>query len=146
ERLVARLAIRGLVAGDVLLALALADHRRDQRTVTIAAASNEVRSLLALITLSLEKAPPPAAVEEIEITIQARTPRPAQNDMFAPPAPAPDKLEATLARLAAMVGPDHVGTPRAENSHRPESYSLEPALHLSNNSSTVAQASCLWPG
>jgi len=126
ERLVARLKLRGLVAGDILLALDLADRRRDERRVAVAAATNEVRSLLTLLILSLEKSPPPCAVEAIRISVQPRTPRPMQSDMFLPPAPAPDRLQATLARLAALCGPDRVGALHPRNSHRPEAVELKP--------------------
>ncbi|HXZ88640.1 MAG TPA: hypothetical protein VEF07_08710 [Candidatus Binataceae bacterium] len=123
-RLTQRLALRGLVAGDFTLSLGLADHRRDDRRVAVAAATNEVRALLTLLNLSLEASPPPAAVETIRLAAQPRSPRPAQADMFLPPAPAPDRLEAAIARIAALCGPDRVGTIAPANSHRPE------ALHI----------------
>jgi nucleotidyltransferase/DNA polymerase involved in DNA repair len=119
-QLTERLAMRGMVAGDLTLALGLADHRRDERRVTVAAATIEVRSLLTLINLSLEASPPPAAVETIRLTAEPRTPRPAQADMFIPPSPAPDRLEAAMARIAAMCGPDRVGVITSANSHRSE--------------------------
>ncbi len=120
ERLVARLKLRGLTAGDLTLSLELAGHRRDERRVSVAAATNEVRSLLTLLLLDLEKAPPPDGVEAIALSVQARAPRPSQSDMFVPPAPAPERLQTTLARLAALCGPDHVGTLLPANSHRPD--------------------------
>ncbi len=125
ERLIARLELRGMVAGDVLLSLELADRRRDQRRVAVAAPSNEVRSLLTLITLALEATPPAAAIEAISIAISPRAPRPAQADMFLPPAPAPDRLHTTLARLAALCGPERVGALMPDNSHRPEAIRRE---------------------
>jgi hypothetical protein len=81
-------------------------------------------ALLTLINLSLEKTPPPAAVETIRLTIEPRTPRPLQADMFLPPAPAPDKLEAAIARIAALYGPDRVGTLMPAASYRPEAVTL----------------------
>ena len=45
--------------------------------------------------------------------------------MFLPPAPAPDKLQTTIARLAALCGPGNVGMLSAENSHRPEAMRLD---------------------
>ena len=71
----------------------------------MAAPSNDVRAILTLINLSLEASPPEAAVESIRIEIAPRVPRPAQTDMFLLPAPAPDKLQTTIARLAALCGP-----------------------------------------
>ncbi|HKD69246.1 MAG TPA: DNA polymerase Y family protein [Candidatus Binataceae bacterium] len=120
ERLAARLKLRGLIAGDLTLSLEMTGHRRDERRVSVAAATNEVRSLLTLLLLDLEKSPPPEGVEAVQLSAQARVPRPAQDDMFLPPAPAPERLQTTLARLAALCGPDHVGTLLPANSHRPD--------------------------
>ncbi|HEV2170535.1 MAG TPA: hypothetical protein VGR40_06290, partial [Candidatus Binatus sp.] len=125
ERLAERLALRGMVAGDITLALGMSGHRSCNRRVEVAAPSNDVRAILTLINLSLEAAPPEAAVESIRIEIVPRVPRPAQTDMFLPPSPAPDKLQTTIARLAALCGPGNVGTLSAENSHRPEATRLE---------------------
>ena len=86
----------------------------------MAAATNEVRSLLALMLLDLEKSPPLQGVEALQLAVEARAPRPAQSDLFLPPAPAPERLQTTLARLAALCGPDQVGTLLPANSHRPE--------------------------
>ena len=102
-RLAERLSLRGLVAGDITLAFGMSGHRSFNRQVTVAAPSNDVRAILTLINLSLESAPPEAAVESIRIEIAPRVPRPAQTDMFIPPSPAPDKLQTTIARLAALL-------------------------------------------
>jgi protein ImuB len=119
-RLTERLALRGLAAGDLTLSLGLSDHRRHERRVTVAAATNEVRSLLTLINLSLEASSPPAAVETIRLEAEPRTSRPAQTDMFLPPMPAPDRIEAAIARISALCGPERVGTIAPANSYRPE--------------------------
>ncbi|MDO8433922.1 MAG: DNA polymerase Y family protein [Candidatus Binatus sp.] len=126
ERLTERLAIRGLVAGDITLAFGMSGHRNFSRRIAIAASSNDVRAILTLINLSLEAAPPEVAVESIRIDIEPRVPRPAQTDMFIPPAPAPDKLQTTIARLTALCGPGNVGALSAENSHRPGAMRVEP--------------------
>jgi protein ImuB len=123
-RITERLQLRGLVASDITLSLGLADRRRDERRVAIAAPTIEVRALLTLVTLNLEAAPPPAAVETIRLTIAPRAARPAQSDMFLPPAPAPDRLEAAIARLAALCGPERVGRLAAAESYRPEAVRL----------------------
>jgi protein ImuB len=125
ERLVERLKLRGLIAGDVLLALGLTGHRVASRRVAVAAPSNEVRALLTLVNLALESDPPDAAVESVRLEIAPRIPRPAEVDMFLPPAPAPDRLQTTIARLAALCGPQNVGALVADNSHRPEAVRLE---------------------
>jgi len=125
ERLAERLALRGMVAGDITLAFGMSGHRSFNRRVEVAAPSNDVRAILTLINLSLEASPPEAAVESIRIEIAPRVPRPAQTDMFLPPAPPPDKLQTTIARLSALCGPGNVGMLSAENSHRPEATRLD---------------------
>ena len=96
ERLAERLSIRGLVAGDITLAFGMSGHRSFNRRVEVAAPSNDVRAILTLINLSLEAAPPEAAVETIRIEIAPRVPRPAQTDMFLPPAPRPTSCKPRL--------------------------------------------------
>jgi protein ImuB len=126
ERIAERLSLRGMVAGDITLAFGMSGHRSFNRRIEVAAPSNDVRAVLTLINLSLEAAPPEAAVESIRIEIAPRVPRPAQTDMFLPPSPAPDKLQTTIARLAALCGPGNVGMLSAENSHRPEATRVDP--------------------
>jgi protein ImuB len=125
ERIVERLKGRGLVGGDIKIVFGLSDHQIDSRRIAITSASNDVRAMLALINLGLEAAPPAAAIESIRIEVEVRTPRGAQSDLFAPPAPAPDKLQVTMARLAALCSPDHVGMLQAGNSYRPEAVCLD---------------------
>ncbi len=126
ERVVERLKLRGMAAGEIALALELDGRLRDIRRVALPAPTNEARTLLALILLNLEAAPPAAAVEAIRITVEPRAPRAAQADMFAPPCPAPERLHVMLARLAALCGPDRVGTLMPRNSHLPGAVELGP--------------------
>ncbi|HUN56808.1 MAG TPA: DNA polymerase Y family protein [Candidatus Binataceae bacterium] len=123
-QLTERLQMRGLAAGGMALSLGLAGHRLDDRRIAVAAPTVEMPALVTLINLSLEKAPPPAAVETIRLTIEPRASRPLQTDMFLPPSPAPDKLEAAIARIAALAGPDRVGTLMPAASYRPEAVML----------------------
>ena len=126
ERLAERLKLRGMAAGEIMLALDLDGRRRDVRRVALPAPTGEARTLLALIALNLEAAPPAAAVESVRITVVPRAPRAAQADMFAPPCPAPERLHVTLARLAALCGPGKVGTLMPRNSHLPDTIELGP--------------------
>ena len=67
DRLTARLALRGLICGDLRLSLGLAGRGRDERTVTVAAPSNELKPLLTLVRLHLEAHPPRDAVETVRL-------------------------------------------------------------------------------
>jgi protein ImuB len=48
----------------------------------------------------------------------------AQNGLFVPLAPEPEKLEVTLARLAAMAGEGNVGSPELLDTHRPDAFRM----------------------
>ena len=125
DRLVARLAVRGLVCGDLRLALGLANRGRDERTVTVAAPSNEVKALLTLVRVHLEAHPPAVAVETVRLAVVPERLRPAQLDLFRPGGPAPAQLAATLARLAARCGSERIGAPAVADTHRPDAYGLQ---------------------
>jgi len=125
DRLTARLAVRGLVCGDLRLSLRLATRGRDERTVTVVAPSNEVKALLALVRLHLEAHPPAAAIEAVRVVAVAERLRAAQLDLFRPSGPAPARLAVTLARLTAICGADRVGMPVVADSHRPDAYGVE---------------------
>ncbi len=124
DRLIARLAVRGLICGDLRLSLGLATRGRDERTVPVAAPSNEVKALLALLRLHLEAHPPAAPVEVVRLGVVSERLRPAQLDLFRPPGPAPAQLAVTLARLTALCGTDRLGAPVVADSHRPDAYGL----------------------
>ena len=122
DRLLARLEVRGLVCGDVRLSLRLASRARDDRTVAVAAPSNDRKALLALLRLHFEGRPPPAAIVALRLQALPERLRQAQLDLFRPSGPAPAQLATTLARLTAICGADRVGAPGTVDEHRPDAY------------------------
>jgi len=126
DRLTARLALRGFICGDLRLSLRLANRGRDEQTIAVAAPSNEVKSLLALVRLQLETHPPIAAIEGVRIAAVAERLRAAQLDLFRPNGPAPARWAITLARLAALCGAERVGAPVVADTHRPDAYGIAP--------------------
>ena len=125
-RLTARLALRGFVCGDLRLSLRLATRGRDERTVPVAAPSNDVKSLLALVRLHLEAHPPAAAIDAVRVVTTPEPLRAAQLDFFRPRGPAPERLAVSLARLVALCGADRVGAPAVIDSHRPDAIGVTP--------------------
>jgi protein ImuB len=126
DRLTVRVALRGLLCGDLRLSLRLADRRRVERTVPVAVPSNDGKALLTLLRLHLEAHPPPAAVESIRLAAVPERLRPAQLDLFRPRGPSPARLALTLARLTALCGADRLGAPMVADSHRPDAYATAP--------------------
>jgi protein ImuB len=68
--------------------------------------------------------PPAAAVRTVSITCEPVKPRVLQSVLFVPLAPAPDKLELTLARLTKLIGEDNVGSPALLDTHRPDAFTM----------------------
>jgi protein ImuB len=83
---------------------------------------DQAQTILKLLQLHLERHPPEAAVTAFTLRVAPAEPRRVQGGMFLPPTPPPDKLQVTLARIAAMVGQDNVGTPRLLDTHRPDAF------------------------
>jgi protein ImuB len=126
DRLINRLAVRGFICGDLRLWLGLTTRGCDERTIAVAAPSNDIKALLTLVRLRLEAHPPPAPVERIRLAAVPERLRPAQLDMFRPHGPAPEQLAVTIARLTALCGAERLGTPVVADSHRPDAYGLAP--------------------
>ena len=120
ERLCARL-VAGHLAADVLdIDLRLAPGNRHQRRVALAHPLVDARAMLPLLRLDLEAHPPPAAVIGIAITAHPVRVRAGQGGLWQPTVPAIRELASVLTRLATLVGPAGVGTPRLDDSHRPD--------------------------
>ncbi|MBV9759960.1 MAG: hypothetical protein JO340_05305 [Acidobacteriaceae bacterium] len=83
---------------------------------------DQAPTVLKLLQLHLELYPPEAAVVAFTLRVDPVEPRRMQGGMFLPPTPPPDKLQVTLARIAAMVGEENVGTPKLLETHRPDAF------------------------
>lgn len=124
ERLCARLMAASLAADALDLRLELASGGHHARTVALAVPMCEVRPMLALIVLDLEAHPPSAAVTHATLSARPVPAQAGQGGLWQPPAPRLRDLIGVLARLAALVGPDNVGSPRLDDSHRPDAYTM----------------------
>ena len=86
------------------------------------APTRDVKTLVTLVRLELEARPPGAPVVGFAFAAHPDKPRRAQLTLFGPPALSPDRLATTIARLAALLGADRVGSPRTVDGHRPERF------------------------
>jgi protein ImuB len=80
--------------------------------------------MLALLALDLERRPPRAPVIAAAVSAHVLARRAAAGGLWDPAPPAARDLATALARLAALVGGDNVGTPVVDDSHRPDAVSL----------------------
>jgi protein ImuB len=124
ERLVARLEAQALGCARLDVALKLDPDGHDARAIRLPAPTRDAKTLLTLVRLELEARPPGAPVSGFAFTALPDQPRRAQLALFGPAALSPDRLATTIARLAALLGADRVGSPRAVDGHRPERFAL----------------------
>ena len=126
DRALARLRGRSLACAGLTLRLALEPRGVDVRSVPIAAPTGDAATLLQLARLDLARRPPAAPIVGVRLLALPARVRATQLDILRPAGPAPDRLAATIARLAALVGPDNVGAPAAEETWREEAIAVTP--------------------
>ncbi|MGC2474341.1 MAG: DNA polymerase Y family protein [Candidatus Sulfotelmatobacter sp.] len=84
----------------------------------------DAKVFLKLLQLDLNAHPPGAPIMKIHLAAEPARPRSAQGGLFLPPAPEPEKLELTLARIAGIVGEHKVGALELLDTHHPEGFRM----------------------
>ena len=120
DQLASRLALHGLACTELAVRLGLESGAAVTRTIVPAAPTTDAKVLLTLVRAHLERQPPADAIVALQIAGTATRVRPTQLDFFQPNGPSAAALAATIARLAALCGPDRVGRPICVDSHRPD--------------------------
>jgi len=100
------------------------DVKQYEKVLTLPVPMRNAKTLLKLLRLQLQGDPPPAPIQKIYMTADAAAPRVAQNGLFVPCGPDPEKLEVTIARLGKLVGEGNLGCAELLDSHRPESFRM----------------------
>jgi protein ImuB len=131
EQLCARLQARALAAQELSLELMLENGRHGNdaasfhRTIHLPVPLLDSNVFLKLLQLDLKAHPPGAPVVKILLRIEPAEPRPAQNRLFLPASPEPEKLELTLARITGVVGEGRAGSPQLLDTHRPQAFEMQ---------------------
>jgi protein ImuB len=150
EQLCARLSARSLATNELRLRMRLTDFRSDEstdlpaaennsslrsvnpsiaeeftRTLKLPVPMNDAKTFLKLLQLDLQAHPPSAPVAKIWLAAEPVRPRHAQTGLFLPEAPAPERLELTLARIGGVVGEQNVGSPEVLDTHRPDAFRMQ---------------------
>jgi protein ImuB len=94
------------------------------RTLRLPLPMLDAKLFLKLLQLDLNAHPPGAPITKIHLTAEPARPRSAQGGLFLPPSPEPEKLELTLARIAALVGEARVGSLELLDTHRAEGFRM----------------------
>ncbi|MGE5236715.1 MAG: DNA polymerase Y family protein [Acidobacteriota bacterium] len=125
-RFAARLELRGEGFAELLIELHLEGGERRDVRIALVAPTQEVPTVLALTRLELEAHPPGGPVDGVTALVVPGRVKLTQASLFGPRMPAAGKLAMTLARLAALVGPERLGAPAVPDTHRPGAWSLVP--------------------
>lgn len=110
ERLALRLEARRQVLSSLRLHLDLDPEGHHAVEVSPLAPTSDVRSLLALFRLGLEKGAP-GPIRGFTLQAQGGPAPRVQGEIFGPPGPDPSRLALLLARLQGVAGPGRVGQP-----------------------------------
>jgi protein ImuB len=125
HHLCAALNAYALATNELSVSMQLTDQAIHERRLSLPHPMRDHKVFLKLLLLDTEIHPPPAAVKSVSIACEPVKPRVLQNGLFVPLAPAPDKLELTLARLAKLVGEQNIGSPALLDTHRPDAFSIK---------------------
>jgi protein ImuB len=92
------------------------------RTLEFPVPVRDSKVILKQLQFDLEAHPPPSTILSIEVQLNPTEARVLQHGLFIPQAPAPEKLQLTLARLTALLGEGNVGSPELVDTHRPDAF------------------------
>ncbi|MGC9972125.1 MAG: DNA polymerase Y family protein [Bryobacteraceae bacterium] len=123
--LCARLDSHSLATHELRLRLKLENGGAHERTLRLPFPMRDAKAFLKLLSLDLDAHPPPAPVTAVSLSAEPVNPRVVQHGLFLPPAPEPQKLELTLARIAKLVGEGNVGAPELLDTHRPGAFRMK---------------------
>jgi len=125
EVLFLRLRSRGLAALELNLTLQRErPHAPFLLPLRLPVPARNPRVITRLFMLALDAHPPGAAVTAVRLEATPSKPRTIQNGLFVPLSPEPEKLELTLARIAAVVGKDNVGSPELHDTHARDRFTM----------------------
>jgi protein ImuB len=124
EQITQRLADAWLVVATLRLELRCDDGGKLARTFSIPDPTGDVDVLFRVLHHYFETLRTEAPVVALELEARPTKPLSHQFGMFQAALKDPNGFAETLARLAAVVGDDRVGTPELERTHRPDAFRI----------------------
>jgi protein ImuB len=126
DQLIVRAQTCILALAAVTLELKLEGGASHSRTVRPALPTTDRKLWLKLIHLDLQAHPPLAAILSLSVSAEPGSSSKVQLGLFSPQVPEPMRLDVTLARIRSIVGEGGVGQAVLKDTHRPDSFSIEP--------------------
>jgi protein ImuB len=126
DRLALELATAAFAAAELQLTLALADETTLAHTLRLPEPSTDADTLFRTLHTHLESLRTASAIVGIQLSITPTRGTLRQRGLFDRALRDPHLFTETLARIAAVVGADRVGTPVRRDTHRPDAFALAP--------------------
>ncbi len=117
-----------LVAARLRLTLRFDDGTHYEKCFAIPAPTRNVDLLFRMLHTHLENFTAASPIVGLEIEVTPTRPIAEQFGLLEKGLKDPHQFAETLARLEALVGPNRVGVPRVEDSHRPDAFIVDPYL------------------
>jgi protein ImuB len=127
ERLTLELRTSGFVAAALDFALPLSDGTRHEHAFRLPQPTADIEILFRAVHTHLESLRTATSIIGLELRASPTRPLVRQQGLFETGLRDPHGFAETLARVAAIVGADRVGTPQPEDSHRPDAVRLVPS-------------------
>jgi protein ImuB len=126
DQLSRRLELAGLVAEQMRLRLRLESGDVVERLLRIPEPTRQPDILFRMLHTHLETLRTDSAIRRVSLGLDPGRPVQKQLGLFDVVLRNPNQFHETLARLAALVGADRVGTPVLEDTHQPDAFRLLP--------------------
>jgi protein ImuB len=114
-----------LVASELQLEITFSDKNAYQHHFKIPEPTNNGEVLFRMLHTHLENFTSDFPIIAVALKAVAAKPSYQQFHLFETALRDPTRLSETLARLTGLLGPDRVGTPVLEETHRPDSFRME---------------------
>lgn len=124
EQLSWRLQAIYLVIGEFYLRLDLSSGGTYEHTFKIPSATGNIETLFRMLQTHLETVRTDSPIVSLRLGARPARPEMHQFGLFENTLRNPNQFAETLARLAALVGPEKAGTPALEATHRPDSFRM----------------------
>lgn len=126
QQLSLRLDALYLVASELRLQIIFSDKSAYEHQFKIPEPTNNGEVLFRMLHTHLENFKSDFPIIAVALRAVAAKPSYQQFNLFETALRDPTRLSETLARLTGLLGPDRVGTPVLEETHRPDAFRIEP--------------------
>lgn len=126
DRLTLELEAAHRVAIELALTLSLADESEHSRAFRLPEPTRDATILFRTLHTHLESLRTDAPIVAVRLRLVPARPLVRQPGLFETGLRDPHGFAETLARVASLVGSDRVGTPRPDDTHRPDAVTLVP--------------------